>query len=1093
MFDPEVVAGFIQEANGYLPDILQNIEDYLSNRSSVEKLEEAYRYTHTIKGAASMLGFMSLSEVAGQLEEIMQDLGDGQLTVSRETAMRLRQAAIQLANQIDDLIGNYPQLASPQAMLKSQVDVAPGVVMPEPALAEAPAFVPFPEQAPGIQDDDPLELLSDLPTFGAEVSSPPVGYELAELPDFDTLFKPEPNQPTVSQRAEIVAAPVASTEAENSPLGFFDAEMSQELAEVFALEAEDHLRNMHQSLQALAEQPDDRELLQSIRRSAHSLKGAAAMVGFRGITKLAHRCEDLLDLLYEGQRQLTPEIRQLLFVSTDALEDLASGQGDAQKIERLYSQYAALLDAAALVTPGAAELQIKTAPPEPEKLSPVLPGQTGVEETAPELLFGHSLIDWSLPITGTRAEEIAEAGSRSRVEAVQGQATQFVRLPIGRLDELVNLASELVITRTTFEQRMADFARQIEDLRSSSNRLRRVSSSIETQYEAATLGGSLTTAEGADARLTSPLVNFTTHGFDELEFDRYTEFHLLSRELAETTSDTQTVGGELNSLISDFDSFLSRQSRLYSAIQDKLMRMRMVPLSTMATRLHRTVRNVAAEQGKDVELMITGEETEFDKTVIEELADPLQHLLRNAVDHGLETSDQRLALGKPVKGVIHISAYTEGTQVILQIRDDGRGLDPERLRATAVRQGIVANREEALQLGDEELWSLIFRPGFSTSAQVSEISGRGVGMDVVQSTITRLRGSISVESRPGLGTAFIIRLPMTLAVTQALMIKLGQQTYSIPLANVTQVLRIEKKDLDRVGQFPVINVNGKAVPLLWLSSLLHPGKGAEEILERQPALIIRIEGRQLALAVDQIIGGREIVIKNLGKHIRRMHGVMGATLMGDGSVVLILNLPELIRDSIREPMRETFKQTVQLKPLTPPTEAAPAAPVPSAPEAEAPVIPLPVTEAEVEKEKAPIAPPLVRAADSPITVMVIDDSPSVRRVTTNLIKNVGWNALQARDGLEALENLQNASVLPDLLLLDIEMPRMDGYQLLAALRAQPVWRALPVVMVTSRASARHRQKALDLGATDYLVKPYQDEVLLSLVRRLVNDSRATGA
>src|SRR5262249_30772585 len=375
---------------------------------------------------------------------------------------------------------------------------------------------------------------------------------------------------------------------------------------------------------------------QEIRRSAHTLKGSAAMVGFQSITQLAHRMEDLLDLLYEGSRPVTPDVVQLLFASHDALQDLAARKADAHAVAALYVRYGDLLGQPTGVS--AAELP---APP--------------VEEESP-----------------------------AEPEPAVKAPGQFVRVPLERVDELIKLVSELVVPRSAFEQRLADFALQAGDLQVSSQRLARVATTLETQYEASALGGRLP-LPGPNARLSNQRLlpaTFATHGFDDLEFDRYTEFHLLSRQRAESPSDVQTIESELGHLHGDFDGFLTRQARLVSEIEDKLMRLRMVPLHPLSSRLHRAVRNVAEPQGKAVELLVEGENADRDKTVLEALADPLLHLLRNAVDHGIETPEVRRGRGKPERGTIRLRAYHEGSQVIVQVGDDGTGIDAEAVRAT---------------------------------------------------------------------------------------------------------------------------------------------------------------------------------------------------------------------------------------------------------------------------------------------------------------------------------------------------------------------------------------------------------------------------
>jgi chemosensory pili system protein ChpA (sensor histidine kinase/response regulator) len=379
------------------------------------------------------------------------------------------------------------------------------------------------------------------------------------------------------------------------------------------------------------------------------------------------------------------------------------------------------------------------------------------------------------------------------------QRSSFVRVPIEQLDELVKLVTELIITRTSFEQNLSELQDQLEELRTSSARLGRVSDKMETQFEASALGrglripksGALNGSAPAASPATSaiptvppavPQTGEIARSFDELEFDRYTEFHILLRGLTETTNDVQTLDRELRMIRESLESCLGRQGKLSSEVQDKIMRLRMVPLSTLSSRLSRTVRTVAAQRGKSVHFVLEGENTQLDKTVIETMADPLLHFLRNAVDHGIESPAVRRTLGKPATGTIWLKAYYEGTQIIIQIRDDGAGIDPERLRVAAVSGGYLTE-QDAARIPVEDLFTLIFMPGFSTAPQISEISGRGVGLDVASVAIHRLKGSVKVDSRPGEGATFTVRLPMTLAVMPALMVKVCLQTFAVPLVS----------------------------------------------------------------------------------------------------------------------------------------------------------------------------------------------------------------------------------------------------------------------------------------------------------------------
>jgi chemotaxis protein histidine kinase CheA len=422
--------------------------------------------------------------------------------------------------------------------------------------------------------------------------------------------------------------------------------------------------------------------------------------------------------------------------------------------------------------------------------------------------------------------------------------------------------------------------------------------------------------------------------------------------------------------------------------------------------------------------------------MLEDMAEPLLHILRNAVDHGIEPTLLRQELGKSLPGQIRLRAYREGTQLVLQVRDDGTGLDPQKIRTVAVQRGVLTDAE-AGQMSEEEVYQLIFAPGFSTAAEISEVSGRGVGMDIVLATVNQLKGRISIDSTLGQGTTFTIRLPLTLAIARVLLVKAHSETFAIPLADVVQIFRIDSEAIERVGETSVIRQTGQVLPVLRLGERLRLRQPADNSPRLLPVVVLQLADQQVAVIVDQLLGGREVVVKPLGAHLRRVHGLIGSTLMGDGSIVLILNPAELIQG--------TYQAT-------------------SARSATRPIT-------------------LARSTDS-VQVLIVDDSFSVRRVVSNLIKSVGWQPVMAKDGLEALDMIQRSERLPDVILLDVEMPQMDGYELTSTLRAHPTYRHLPIVMLTSRSGEKHRQKAFEVGATEYLVKPYRDETLLGIIRRL---------
>jgi chemosensory pili system protein ChpA (sensor histidine kinase/response regulator) len=1002
---PDLLSGFLAEVRSYLPKVQRALTEYHLQPQQAELLQEAQRHVRTLKGAAAVVGLTSLSDIAISLEEVLEKFALGGSPLTEVQLLPLKQLLEQLDVYLEQVARG--DQAIPHGL--TQALRAVRQLLHDPVAHPAKSFIPcLPSQSRAAAEPDlsawldlNLDLNDDLSTSPAVLSSPP---------------------------------PTASPDRESN--------IPAELLEVFLPEAEEHLRVMTVSLPLLAAQPHNKALLQEIRRSAHSLKGSAAVVGFQEITRLAHRMEDLLDLLYEDELQLLPAHVQLLFASTEVLENLLNQQPDHTLLPQLYQAYAELLS----VEPAQAVRFTADASAELADPAPTARATNPLPSAAP-------------------VETDAEAEPAAIPSLKRGQE---VRVPIERLDVVVKLVTELLVNQAGFEQHMKRLQRQLEELRANSFRLNRVASKMEVQFEASTLGGQppLLAVTSAGARVPGsngspqgpapvtapPLLNENTYGFDALEFDRYTEFHLLLRELTESANDVQTLEREVGEVKESFDSSLNRQARLCSEIQEHLMRLRMVPLSTLASRLHRTAHTVAAQRDKLVNFAIEGEETRLDKTVVEEMADPLLHLLRNAIDHGIEPPATRAALGKPAHGSVRLRAFHEGTQTVIQIGDDGAGLNPERLRQSALQHGLLTSAAAA-QASEQELYSLIFLPGFSTATEVSEISGRGVGMDIVKATVHRLKGSIQVDSQPGAGTILTIRLLTTLAVMRALLVKTGQQTFAIPVIGLSQVIKLTPDVLDWLGQDRIVRTGGHVYPLLQLNQLLN--LPAEAISTgTQLALLLTVEDRPVAIAVDETLGGREIVVKNLGNHLRRVHGVTGATLLGDGRVVLILNLPELVREVFR-PRAPVFDSWHLPRPADR-VETWPAA-----------------------QFRTGAKPP-----DAPLTVMIVDDSLSVRRVLTNRLTAAGWHPLPAKDGLDALEQLQHLSAPPDLFLVDIEMPRMDGYEFMSTLRKQPGYADVPVIVLTSRAGQKHRARAFEAGATEYLIKPYQDDMLLSLIRRL---------
>ena len=834
----------------------------------------------------------------------------------------------------------------------------------------------------------------------------------------------------------------------------FGGDFGQEANEIFRLEAEEHLQTISMYVAALESSPTNLEPIQGIRRATHTLKGAAGMMGFRAIAELCHISEDLLDSVTEGVIHISPSIVSLILDTAEALDVLINQKGSEAEnqtaSQSLRTRYTELLG-------------------DHSSLS------NAIEEVIEnEFVESESAILEEAPVTNVVSNTAGmQPGTRGDLS---------VRVPLLKLDELVNLFGELLVNRSVLEERLQRLMRLVSDTGVSSARLLDVGQKLESRFEATTLpsGRSVQVMPGQGTQ--SLGYNFGGNGknpnnrvepshmaeFDELELDRYTEFHQLARGLSEGISDMTTLSNEMEAIIRDCESVFARENRLNTTFQDRLMKARLVPLATMIPRLYRTARAVALKQQKEFEFVLEGQETEVDRTVIEEIAGPLLHLMRNAVNHAIESPELRVLKGKSPAGQIKLSAAYEGNQVVITVRDDGTGIDPQRVRNAAIEQNLIQSDQV---LSDGEVIELIFRPGFSTAEVLSEESGRGVGLDVVRDSVSRLRGSLEVESTPGQGTAFTMKFPTSLAIQSTMMIRVGEHQFAVPTVMVESIGRLDNFKQSTFAGKPAIIVQNDLYPLNFLSQLL--GLPVSEPDEKAPVLLVHSDRHRVGLVVDEIKGKMDVVMKNLGPHLRQVQGIAGGTVMGNGRVVLVLELSELLASRPHtlsgSPGTGTMPELRQgSTQMSIPDARTNVELSPGRPSSTSPAIPAVKTAAKQPTGKH---------------ILVVDDSPSVRRVVGNMLKQHGWEVQVARDGVEALEMISNET--PAGVLLDIEMPRMDGYELMATVRAQEQYRTLPIVILTSRAASKHQQRAMQLGASAYVVKPYQDEELINILNSLV--------
>ncbi|MBI4989270.1 MAG: Hpt domain-containing protein [Rhodocyclales bacterium] len=615
------------------------------------------------------------------------------------------------------------------------------------------------------------------------------------------------------------------------------------------------------------------------------------------------------------------------------------------------------------------------------------------------------------------------------IEAAAARAMLRVRADL--VDRLVNEAGEMSIARSRIEGEMRTLRGSLLDLTENVIRLRGQLREIEIQ---------------AESQMQSRLAQaHEVHvEFDPLEFDRFTRFQEITRMMAESVNDVTTVQHALLRNLDHADAAIVSQARQNRELSQSLMGVRMIPFNSVADRLYRVVRQTAKELGKKANLDIRGGQVELDRSVLDKMTGPIEHLLRNAITHGLEEGAHRQAVGKTEIGEIGLTLSQEGNEVVIDMVDDGAGLNFERIRSKAIEQGLLA----ADQHPDEAiLTDFIFHPGFSTARELTELAGRGVGMDVVKSETAQLGGRIEVSSTPGKGARFRIYLPLTLAVTQALLVRVGGRTYAIPSVMVEQVMELKEEAVGKIRAEGAAEWLGNRYPYHFLPRLLGDDHTLPEQQRRYSLLLLRAGAQRVAIQVDELRGNQEVVIKNIGPQLARVIGIAGATVLGDGEVVLILNPIALASREFKAAAHEA---------------AAPAAP----------------------KVAAPAAPRLPM-------VMVVDDSLTVRKIAGRLLSREGYHVVTAKDGVDALEQLLD--VVPDVMLVDIEMPRMDGFDLTRNVRADARLKDIPIIMITSRMADKHRNYAKEIGVNHYLGKPYQEDELLGLIAGYTRQATATAA
>ncbi len=763
-------------------------------------------------------------------------------------------------------------------------------------------------------------------------------------------------------------------------------------------------------MHAWSEDQSNSDAIDTMQRNFHTFKGGARLADLVVLGDLTHEMETYFEKVNDGSIKTKPEHVNFMLRGYDVIENLVKEVKEQNQMTLPVEYFEQLKDL--IAGKGIQETtQVEAAQPveetpeaaKPEKQEPVK------EETSAEIV--------SFEKRKAKQDEDRRKPAQQTVDTVRVNSNQ--------LENLVNLAGETSIFRSRLEQQMTVLRYNLDEMSSTVERLRDQLRNLDIETE----------AQISYRREISGGTEY--EDFDPLEMDRYTRQQELTRGLGESAVDLMNLKETLDFLTSDSETLLLQQGRVNTEMQESLMQTRMTPFESLVPRLRRMVRQISTELGKTIELSISAD-GEMDRSVLDRLIAPLEHMLRNAMDHGIESPQDRKSANKPETGKITISLYREGGEVFVKIKDDGRGLNLEAIRKKATERGLIT---EDSDLSRHELHQLILEAGFSTAEKVTQISGRGVGMDVVNSEIKQLGGVIDINSEQGLGSTFTVRLPFTVSVNHALMVQIGEEVYAIPLSNIEGIVRVSPFELEEYYSNPESKFAyaGIDYSMYYLGQMLNHSSRASLAGVSQPLPVLLLHGADhpTALQVDDLLGSREIVVKSIGSQLSSVSGLSGATIQGDGRVVLILDMPALIR------------------------------------RVDAHIIDTASVEEVIAEEKVP-------------TVMVVDDSITVRKVTTRLLERYDFEVITAKDGVDAVTVL--ADTVPDVMLLDIEMPRMDGFELATIIRHDERLKQIPIIMITSRTGEKHRERAEAIGVNRYMGKPYNEVDLLETINGLLTDN-----
>ena len=777
----------------------------------------------------------------------------------------------------------------------------------------------------------------------------------------------------------------------------------KEIMEDFLIEAFELIEQIDHDLVELEANPEDLELLNRIFRVAHTVKGSSSFLNFDVLTELTHHMEDVLNKARKGELKITPDIMDVVLESVDMmkglLESIRDNGSDAAAGIDIKNICASLTQISEGEAPSAAPEAPAAAPvPEPVKEpEPAAPA----EEAAPE-------------VSDAELSKLSDSEVEAEIERL---------LKVRKAEDQARRASKGIAPKSPEEIAPAASAAPTPAARPAPSREKEA----DKKVPAASSSSSSAVAQEQTIRVEVKRLDHLMNLIGELVLGK-------NRLLKIYDDVEERYEGE--KFLEELNQVVSSLSLVTTDIQLAVMKTRMLPIAKVFNKFPRMIRDLSRELGKQIDLEISGEETELDKSIVEEIGDPLVHIIRNSCDHGIEDPETRKAMGKPEKGLVQLKAYNEGNHIVVEIVDDGKGLDADMLKAKSIEKGIITERE-ADAMSEKEAFGLIFKPGFSTAAKVTNVSGRGVGMDVVKTNIEKLNGIIDIESEVGKGTVMKLKIPLTLAIIQSLLVGTQEEFYAIPLASVLETVRVPIDDIYTIDGKNVLRLRDEVLSLVRLSDVFGVNKvfdGGDQTY----VVIIGVAEAKLGIIVDTLVGQEEIVIKSMGDYLQNIPGIAGATIRGDGRVTLIIDVGAMME------MAKDIKVNIRAE----------------------------MEDSTKAKEKP-----------SDYKVLIVDDSKMDRTIMQKSLEPIGVTIIEATNGVEALNIIKSGEHAFDAVLIDIEMPRMDGYTLAGEIRKYSKYRTLPLIAVTSRTSKTDRLRGVEVGMTEYITKPYSSEYLENVVRK----------